>query len=154
MDKACLSQSCLADHSHEHRHPLASGHSAGSFELVQLLIPAHQGRIETQCQRAHAWVRGLQDESIGTGAFRFDSCRSELLRLPADEDLAWLGGLRKHHRLCLRIPREPKRPRPSDQRLAGRQAEATCQAHAMPLQQNARFGGERASRVQTRPRSP
>ena len=79
VDKACLPQSCLADHSNEHCHPLTSGRSAGGFELVQLLVPAHQGRIETPlCQRAHAWMRGSQEESIGTGTFCFDGCRSEL----------------------------------------------------------------------------
>ena len=77
------------------------------------------------------------------------SCVCRLMRI-------WPGSAASASSHCLgfRIPGEPKRPRPSHQRLARRKAEATCQAHAMPPQQNARFGGERASRLQTRPRRP
>ena len=154
VDKPCLPKPCLADHRHEHRHPFTSGPSVRGFEPVHLPVPAHQRHIETQRQRTHARLRGSQEESIGTGTVRFDGGRSELLRLPADEDLAGLGGLREPHRLGPSVPREPKRPRPSHQRLARREAEANSQAHTMPAQQNARFGGERASRFQTRPGRP
>ena len=99
-------------------------------------------------------MRGSQDESIGSGTFGLDGCRSELLRLLADEDLTSFGGRREHHRTGVHIPREPKRTRPSHQRLAGREAEAAGQARTMTAQQNARFGVERVSRLQARPHRP
>ena len=72
VDEPRLAYSRLADHRHQRGQLFVAGHRAGRRELPQLLVPAHQGHIETQCQRAHRLLRGLQDEAIGTGAFRFD----------------------------------------------------------------------------------
>ena len=72
IDEPRLAYSCLADHRHQRGHLFVAGHGAGRRELPQLLVPAHQGHIETQRQRAHRLLRGLQDEAIGTGTFGFD----------------------------------------------------------------------------------
>jgi hypothetical protein len=47
IDEPCLAYSRLADHRHQHGHLLVAGHGAGRRELSQLLVPAHQGHIET-----------------------------------------------------------------------------------------------------------
>jgi hypothetical protein len=72
VEEPRLAYSCLADHRHERGHLFAGGHSAGRRELPQLLVPAHEGHIETQRQRAHRLLRGSQHEAIGTGTFGFD----------------------------------------------------------------------------------
>ena len=141
VDKPGLADSCFARHGHEHCYPVADSQGACGLQPAHLLIPAYQGRIEAERQRTYAWVRGSQEESIGTGAFCFDGRRGKPVCLSADEDLARLGGLREHRCLGSRIPGEPKRPRPAHQCLARRKAEAACQAHAVLPQQSACLAG-------------
>ena len=72
IDKPRLADSRLADHRHQRGHLFPAGHRAGGREPPQLPVPAHQGHIQAQGQRAHRLRRGLQDEATGAGAFGFD----------------------------------------------------------------------------------
>ena len=87
--------------------------------------------------------------------FGLDGSGGELPSLVADEDLARLGGLREHRRPDSHVPGEPQRPRPPDQGLTRRQAEAVNQAGAVMARQAAASAtsASRASRLARTARS-
>ena len=142
--------SCLADHGDRQSRPFTDGPGVGGLEQAHLLVPAYQGCVETDRQRAQPACADRSRNRSGP-ASSVSMAPAASSAPGADEDLARFGGLGKHHRPGSHVTGEPERPRTSHQGLARRQAEVVDQVGAIMAGHVGRLRGERVPRFQAGP---